>query len=510
MLEDIGNLIHGFAVVVQPFNLLLMVVGIVLGVIVGVLPGLGGANGVAILLPLTFTMDPTTAIVMLSCIYWGALFGGAITSILFNIPGEAWSVATTFDGYPMAQQGQAAQALTAAFTSSFIGSLVAVLLITFLAPGIASFALQFGPPEFFAVYLLTFCSFVGLGREDKHKTIISMTLGFLLAGIGLDTVSGQLRMTFGSDELLRGINFLVAVIGLFGISEILLTMEERLALRGHAASISLRVVLNVWKDLPRYWMTLLRSSAIGCWLGITPGGAIAASFMGYNLAKRFSNDPEGFGKGKIEGVFAPETAAHASGTSALLPMLALGIPGSGTAAILLGGLLVWGLNPGPLLFVEHKDFVWGLIASMYLGNVVGLVMVLTTVPVFAAILRVPFSAIAPMIVVSCAIGAFAIQNAMFDVWLMLVFGVVGYVFKKLNIPLAPFTLALVLGNRAEASFRLAMIGAGGDLRVFWSNWLVGTITTLALILLSWPLISQAFERLSRLWRPAAAMRTPRP
>jgi len=226
-----------------------------------------------------------------------------------------------------------------------------------------------------------------------------------------------------------------------------------------------------------------------------PGGAIAASFMGYNLAKRFSDDKESFGKGRIEGVFAPETAAHASGTSALLPMLALGIPGSGTAAILLGGLMVWGLNPGPLLFVEHKNFVWGLIASMYLGNVVGLVLVLTTVPVFAAVLRVPFAAIAPMIVVSCAIGAYAIQNAMFDIWLMLLFGVVGYVFKKIGIPLAPFTLALVLGNRAEDAFRLSMIGAGGDLRVFWSNGLVGSITTLALVLLFWPVISAAWERL---------------
>src|SRR2546427_170912 len=507
-MEAFGLLVYGFSVLLTWKILALMMVGLVLGIFVGVLPGLGGPNGVAILLPLTFTMDPTSAIVMLSCIYWGALFGGAITSILFNIPGEAWSVATTFDGYPMAQQGKAAEALTAAFTSSFIGSLVAVLLITFLAPGIASFALRFGPPEFFAVYLLTFCSFVGLGREEKHKTIISMALGLLLAAVGMDTVSGQLRMTFGWDPLLRGVNFLVAVIGLFGISEILLTMEERLALRGHSAAISLRVVLKVWKEMPRYWVTLLRSSAIGCWLGITPGGAIAASFMGYNLAKRFSKDKESFGKGRIEGVFAPETAAHASGTSALLPMLALGIPGSGTAAILLGGLMVWALNPGPLLLVEHKDFVWGLIASMYLGNVVGLILVLTTVPTFAAILRVPFSAIAPMIVVSCAIGAFAIQNAMFDVWLMLLFGVVGYVFKKLNIPLAPFTLALVLGNRAEASFRLSMIGAGGDLRVFWSNWLVGTITTLALILLFWPLISHTFERLSRMWRPAAVVRTP--
>jgi TctA family transporter len=308
-------------------------------------------------------------------------------------------------------------------------------------------------------------------------------------------------MTFGLPPLLRGINFLVAVIGLFGISEILLTMEERLALRGHSASISPRVIWSVWKDLPHYWVTLLRSSAIGCWLGITPGGAIAASFMGYNLAKRFAKDPSTFGKGRIEGVFSPETAAHASGTSALLPMLALGIPGSGTAAILLGGLMVWGLNPGPLLFVEHKDFVWGLIASMYLGNIVGLIIVLSTVPIFASILRVPFSAIAPMIVVSCAIGAFAIQNAMFDVWLMLLFGVVGYVFKKIGVPLAPFTLALVLGNRSEDAFRLSMIGAGGDLRVFWSNGLVGSITTLALVLLFWPLIGRALHSAGRFRRP---------
>src|SRR6195952_5648991 len=262
-MEAFGLLMHGFAVLLTWKTILLMMVGLVLGIFVGVLPGLGGPNGVAILLPLTFTMDPTSAIVMLSCIYWGALFGGAITSILFNIPGEAWSVATTFDGYPMAQQGRAAEALTAAFTSSFVGSLVAVLLITFLAPRIADFALRFGPPEFFSVYLLTFCSFVGLGREERHKIVISMALGLLLAGVGMDTVSGQLRMTFGSTELMRGVNFLVAVIGLFGISEILLTMEERLALKGHIAHINLRVVWQTWASLPRSWVTILRSCVVG-------------------------------------------------------------------------------------------------------------------------------------------------------------------------------------------------------------------------------------------------------
>src|SRR4026208_2321485 len=247
-MEAFGLLLHGFSVLLTWKVLAVMMVGLVLGIFVGVPPGLGGPNGVAILLPLTFTMDPTSAIVMLSCIYWGALFGGAITSILFNIPGEAWSVATTFDGYPMAQQGRAAEALTAAFTSSFIGSLVAVMLITFLGPMISSFAWKFGPPEFFAVYLLTFCSFVGLGREAKHKTVISMSLGLLLAGVGMDTVSGQLRMTFGWSELVRELMFLVAVVGLFGSSEIRVTMEESLALRGHPAKISLRVVLRVWKE----------------------------------------------------------------------------------------------------------------------------------------------------------------------------------------------------------------------------------------------------------------------
>jgi len=500
-MEAFELLLQGFLTLMTVQKLALMMVGLILGIFVGVLPGLGGPNGVAILLPLTFSMDPTSAIVMLSCLYWGALFGGAITSILFNIPGEAWSVATTFDGYPMAQKGQAAQALTAAFTSSFIGSLVAVILITFLAPRIADFALRFGPPEFFAVYLLTFCSFVGLGREERHKIVISLAFGLLLTGIGMDTVSGQLRMTFGFTDLLRGVNFLVAVIGLFGISEILVTMEESLALRGHVAHINPKVVWETWKTFPRHWITIIRSAFIGCWLGITPGGAIAASFMGYNLAKRFARDKESFGKGRVDGVLAPETAAHAAGTAALLPMLALGIPGSGTAAILLGGLLVWGLNPGPLLFVEHKEFVWGTIASMYLGNIVGLVLVLSTVPLFAAVLRVPFAAIAPMIVVSCAIGAYAIQNAMFDIWLMLGFGVLGYVFKKLDYPLAPLTLALVLGSRTEDAFRLSMIGAGGDLRVFWSNGLVGTITTLALALLFWPLIGRAFEGAAKLLRP---------
>ncbi|WP_298830173.1 tripartite tricarboxylate transporter permease [uncultured Piscinibacter sp.] len=494
-MEDIGNLLHGFNVALTGPNLLYMLVGITLGVLIGVLPGLGGANGVAILLPLTFSMNPTSAIIMLSCIYWGALFGGAITSILFNIPGEPWSVATTFDGYPMAQKGRAAQALTAAFTSSFVGAFFAVVMITFLAPWLAKFALKFGPAEFFAVQLLTFCSFVGMSKEPPTKTIAAMMLGFALAAVGMDAVTGQLRMTFGVSELLKGFDFLIAVIGLFGIGEILLTMEEGLAFKGQSARISPKVVWQTWGEIFKYWKVFLRSTAIGCWMGITPGGATPASFMGYGVAQRFSKEPQNFGKGAIEGVVAPETAAHAAGTSALLPMLTLGIPGSPTAAVLLGGLLIWGLQPGPMLFVEQKDFVWGLIASMYLGNLVGLFVVLTTVPWWAALLRIPFSVIAPVIIVICAIGAYTVHSSMFDVVMMLVFGVLGYLFKKLKYPLAPLVLALVLGDMAEASFRQAMLLSQGDLAIFWSNGLVGSIVMLSMAMLLWPLWSFARKTL---------------
>jgi putative tricarboxylic transport membrane protein len=490
-MEELANLANGFAVAATLPNLGFMLIGIILGVLIGVLPGLGGANGIAILLPLTFGMDPTSAIIMLSCIYWGALFGGAITSILFNIPGEPWSVATTFDGHPMAQQGKAAQALTAAFTSSFVGALLAVVLITLLAPLLAQFALKFGPAEFFAVQLLTFCSFVGMSKEPAAKTLAAMMLGFALAAVGMDAVTGQLRMTFGQTELLKGFDFLIAVIGLFGIGEILLTMEEGLAFKGKSAKIRFAEVLETWKAMLKYWKTFLRSTAVGCWMGITPGGATPASFMSYGMARRLSKNPQGFGKGDIEGVIAPETAAHAAGTSALLPMLTLGIPGSPTAAVLLGGLLIWGLQPGPMLFVEQKDFVWGLIASMYLGNIVGLIVVLTTVPWWAAILRIPFAVIAPVIIVICAIGAYTVNSSMFDVWTMLIFGVLGYFFKKLKYPLAPLVLALVLGDMAEGSFRQAMLSSQGSLSIFWSNGLVGSIFGLAMLLLVWPLWGHA-------------------
>jgi putative tricarboxylic transport membrane protein len=332
------------------------------------------------------------------------------------------------------------------------------------------------------------------------KALSAMMLGFLLAAVGLDTISGQLRLTFGSEEMIRGFDFLVAVIGLFGISEILCSIEDGLRFKGQKARIDLRVVLRTWATLPAHWFIAVRSALIGCWMGITPAGATPASFMSYGVARRMSKHRAEFGKGRVEGVLAPETAAHAAGTSALLPMLTLGVPGSPTAAVLLGGLIMWGLQPGPMLFIEQKDFVWGLIASMYISNVVGLVVVLVAVPWFAAILRVPFSVIAAIILVVCAIGAFTVSNAEFDITLMLVFGIIGYVLKKLDYPLAPLVLALVLGDRTEESFRQALLISEGSMAVFFSNWLVGGIMVAGLTLMFYPAIS----KLMAAFKPKAA------
>ena len=499
-MENLAALFQGFSVALTPYHVGLMLLGVLLGILVGVLPGLGAPNGVTLLMPLTYTMQPVSAMILLTSMYWGALFGGSTTSILFNIPGEPSSVATTFDGHPMAKQGRAVEALSFAFLSAGFGALMGVIVITLLSGFVTSFALRFSSPEFFAVYFLAFASFIGLSGAQPFKTLVSIMLGFAFATVGMDTVSGSLRLTFGFDELLRGVSFLIVVIGLFGVGELLLTMEDGLRFEGVRARISLSGVLSALTQLPRYWVALLRGSLVGVWMGITPGGPTAASFMSYGLAKRFSKRRANFGRGEPEGVIAPEAADHAAGTAAILPMLALGIPGSATAAVMMGGLMIWGLNPGPMLFTEHKDFVWGLIASMYLGNVVAVVLVLATVPLFAAILRIPFSIIGPLIVIVCFIGAWTVGAARFDLWLALIFGVVGYLFKKLDYPVAPLVLALVLGDRAEDAFRQSMLMSQGSLGIFFHNGLVATIMALALLLLCWPLIALAIGQAGRLSR----------
>ena len=500
-MENFANLMHGFDIAFSFYHLLLMAGGVMLGILVGVLPGLGAPNGVSLLLPLTFTMDPVSAIILLTSMYWGALFGGSTTSILFNIPGEPSSVATTFDGYPLAQKGEATHALTLAFMSAGTGALFGVIVITLLSGWVTQFALKFSSPEYFAVYLLTFASFIGMGSASPFKAVVSMMLGFAFATVGMDSISGNVRLTFGYSELIKGISFLVAVIGLFGIGELLQTMEEGLRFDGIHARIKVRDVFKAIASMPRHWVTLVRSALIGCWMGITPGGPTAASFMSYGLAKRFSRNPENFGKGEPDGIIAPETADHSAGSCAILPMMALGVPGSATSAVMMGGLMIWGLTPGPMLFIERPDFVWGTIASMYLGNVMAVILVLATVPFFAAILRIPFSIIGPMIVVVCIIGAYTISGSQLDLWLALPFGIIGYAFKKLDYPIAPMVLAMVLGDKAEDAFRQSMMMSKGSLSIFWTNsTLVACIMVLAMLLLFWPLIGKMIKRL----RDAAA------
>jgi TctA family transporter len=495
-MENLELLLHGFTIAVTVPHLALMVIGVLLGILVGVLPGLGAPNGVSLLLPLTFSMQPVSAIILLSSMYWGALFGGSVTSILFNIPGEPSSVATTFDGYPMARDGRPTTALATAFGSAAFGALVGVILITFLASWVAQVALAFGPAEYFAVYFLAFASFVGMGGAAPIKTVVALAIGFAIAAIGIDTVSGSVRLTMGIDELVKGVNFVVAVMGLFGIGELLVAVEEEFQARAVSSKVEWREVFRALGQLPRHSVALLRSAAIGCWMGITPGGPTAASFMSYGIAKRFSRHGHRFGTGEVEGIIAPETADHAAGTSALLPMLSLGIPGSATAAVMMGGLMIWGLNPGPMLFVDQKDFVWGLIASMYVGNVVAVVLVLLTVPVFAALMRIPFVVIAPLIVIICAVGAYSVSNSYLDVVLMLGFGIVGYLFKKLYYPLAPLVLAIVIGDKAEDAFRQSMLMSKGSLGIFFENRLVTSLVVAGMALLLLPLALQ----IVRLWQ----------
>jgi len=470
LLSVFNDLLYGLGVAMTPSNLVVAVLGLLLGTAIGVLPGLGGTNGIALLLPLTFSLTPTSAIILLASVYWGAIFGGAITSILFNIPGEPWSVATTFDGHPLARQGKPGIALTAAFTSSFIGAFVAIILFTFFAPPLAEWALRFGPPEYFAVMLLAFASLTGLEGGSPVKSVLMTLLGLLLSTIGFDIISGQPRMNFGLVSLQSGINFIIIAIGLFGLGEIFLTVEEGLRIQGVRGRISFRDLLETWKMFPRYIATLVRATILGFWIGVLPGtGATPASFMSYGLAKQFSKHPERFGKGEVEGVIAPETAAHAAGIGALLPMITLGIPGSPTAAVMLAGFFIWGLNPGPLLFTTQREFVWGLIGSMYVANVVGVIIVLTMVPIFAAINRIPFSVLAPLIVILSSIGAYAVNNQVLDLWIMLGSGVAGYLFKKLKYPLAPLVVALVLGDLAEQALRQSLIMSQGSGAIFFNR-----------------------------------------
>ncbi len=486
------NLFMGFGVAIQPFSLFMMTLGLILGLAVGVLPGLGGTAGVALLLPVTVTVPSDVAIIFLAAIYWGALFGGVITSVLFAIPGEPWSVALIFDGYPMAKQGKAGLALATSFLASFVGMIIAAIFFVAAALPLALFALKFGPPEMFVIMMLAFSTFVGLGTGKPSKTLVSTFFGLILTAVGLDIVTGKPRLTFGMISWLSGFHFVPLTIGMFGLGEILIDGEDRFS-----SEIREKVVAKVgWADIREGWHEIwiffpqtILAAIMGFFVGVLPGtGATPASFLGYGLAKQYSKDPDRYGKGAIEGIIAPQAAANSAGTGALLPMVTLGIPGSPTAAVLLAGLYMWGLWPGPRLFLEQPKFVWGLIASLFLAGAVCLIICLVGTPLLAAIMRVPWGILTPIIVVACFVGSYVMRNLMFDVWCTLIFGVIGYIMKKLKYPLAPLAVALVLGDMTERFFRQSMILSDGSFTVFFRNGISAVLSLAAIFLFALPII----------------------
>jgi len=459
------GLLHAF----EPLNFAMIIAGCMAGLFIGAMPGLGSVNGVAILLPVTFLVPPTAAIIFLAALYYGAMYGGAISSITLGIPGASTAVATVFDGRPMAQKGESNQALMAAAVASFIGGTISIVLFTLFAPPLADVALKFGSQEEFALMILAFATFIGLGGDDIPKTIFSILLGLVLAAVGFDIISGKPRLIFfDMVEFQRGIGFLVLAIGIYGIGEMLWTLEQT------GGKVKLDFVKTTWKEfrqhlrvIKKYLPTTSLGSGLGFFVGTLPAaGATPASLMAYGLAKTFSKDPETFGKGNIAGVAAPEAANNAASTGSMLPMITLGIPGSPTTAILLGGMIIWGLRPGPLLFQNNPDFVWSLIGSMYVANFVTVALNLALIPIFVRVLAMPFTILTPIIFILCFVGVFATTDRMFDVWLMLALGAGGYLLRKLNYPVAPAVLAIVLGPLAERSMRQSLISSQGDLTTF--------------------------------------------
>jgi len=488
-MEILGLLFDGFLIALQPLNITVVIIGVIVGLFIGAMPGLGSVNGVAILLPMTFLVPPTSAIIFLAALYYGAMYGGAISSIMLGIPGASTAVATTFDGRPLALKGLADKALITAALASFIGGTISVILFTGFAPPLAHIALDFGDHEIFALMLLAFATFVGLSGDDIPKTIFSICIGLVFSAVGLDIMSGEPRLVFFDIiGFMHGINFLVLAIGIYGIGEMMWTIETN---RGDSAMskavLTLSGFLSSLRDMGRTWFSWMTGSLLGFFVGILPAaGATPGSLMAYGVAKMTSKDSDNFGKGEVAGVVAPESANNAASTGALLPMLTLGIPGSPTTAILLGGMVIWGLVPGPLLFVEQKEFVWGLIASLYVANLFSLLINVAFIPLFLWVLKMPFTILAPIIFVLSLVGGYSPTQDMHDVWLMLIFGVGAYLMRKLDYPLAPAVLAIVLGPIAEPALRQSLLISNGDFTVFFTRPISGPIMIIAIILLILP------------------------
>ncbi len=496
-METLTLLSHGLFLAVQPINLLMVLIGVTVGLFIGAMPGLGSVNGVAILLPITFLVPPDSAIIFLAAIYYGAMYGGAISSITLGIPGASTAVATTFDGRPLALQGRASLALVTAAIASFVGGTVSIILFTAFAPPLASVALSFGPPEIFSLMLLAFATFVGLGGDDIPKTILSICMGLVFAAVGYDQISGAPRLVlFDISGFLHGINFLVLAIGVYGIGEMLWTIDTtRGKVTSSDAKMSLAgIIADTGECFRRGWKGMSIGSFLGFFVGILPAaGATPGSLMAYGVTKMFARNPQDFGKGHPGGVAAPEAANNSASTGSMLPMITLGIPGSPTTAILLGGMIIWGLTPGPRLFTEQPEFVWGLIGSFYVSNFLALVINLAFIPLFIWMLRMPFTILAPVIFVLSVVGGYAATNDMHDVWLMLIFGIGAFFLRKFDYPLAPAVLAIVLGPIAEPTLRQSLLLSSGDPTIFVTRPIALTFVLLAALLCAYPLIAMMMK-----------------
>jgi putative tricarboxylic transport membrane protein len=497
-MEILQLLLGGFSVAFEPMNIFLVIVGCAVGLFIGAMPGLGSVNGVAILLPVTFIVPPVSAIIFLAAIYYGAMYGGAVSSIMLGIPGASTAVATTFDGRPMAVQGNADKALVAAAVASFAGGTISIVLFTLFAPPLAKVALAFGSPEEFALMMLAFGTFIGLGGDDIPKTFFSIFIGLVLSAVGLDVMSGEPRLIFGDiSGFFHGIKFLVLAIGIYGIGEILWTIEtSKGTVAVASATVSVQRIIATLGELKKSIKTMLMGSFIGYFVGLLPAaGATPGSIMAYGMAKTLSKNPGSYGKGNIDGVAAPESANNAASTGSMLPMLTLGIPGSPTTAILLGGMVIWGLEPGPRLFVEQSDFVWGLIASLYVANMFAVILNIAFLPLFIWVLKLRFTVLAPIIFVLCVVGGYAPTQDMHDVWLMLLFGVVGYLMRKLDYPMAPMVLAIVLGPLAESSLRQSLMISHGSPMVFFERPISGVIMLISALLFLLPVFQAIKARI---------------
>jgi putative tricarboxylic transport membrane protein len=502
-MEVLTHILNGFAVCLQPINLWYTFVGVFLGTVIGVLPGIGPSATIALLIPITFGMNPTSALIMMAGVYYGSKYGGSTTAILIRTPGEAASVMTSIDGYEMARKGRAGAALAVSAIGSFIAGTIGVVALTLFAVPLTSMALKFGPAEYFTLMLFAMTAVASLTGKSLAKGMLSTVLGLMIATIGIDLQSGQPRYTMGVAEFQDGVGFIVVVVGLFAVAEVFRGMEG--LFKGTAPEV-IKISGKLWLTRDEWRRSvgpIWRGGIIGFVIGVLPGaGGTIASILSYTTEKRLSKHPEEFGKGAIEGVAGPESANNSDTAGALVPLLTLGVPGGGATAVMLGAFIMYGIQPGPLLFQNRPDLVWGLVDSMYIGNIMLLILNLPLIGLFVRLLYIPAGVLYPLIVSISVIGAYGINGSMLDLYLILFFGVIGYIFEKVAIPVAPLVLSLVLGGIMEQSFRQAMTISGGNLKIFVGSTITVTLLVFTVISIALPFILPRLKALKQSEDPA--------